>query len=435
VCGATDAAGGVDCDAVCDVGETAQSADCDGACGASEVAASVDCDAVCDAGDSANGPDCFSAFAITNGPANLVAGTTMSITYTAGGGLDGASIALHHSTNGLHTTYGTVSAGTHTMDIGIPFNVVTGDDYNIVVTPSGGSPQTAGPYTMSTFIGFYWNGSEEKMATLDLDGAAIADIGTVGDLATWNGNAFFDAATGVVFVKGINSGIYSLYKMDAYTGAYLGKVPTTAGMVGVLGTPSGTIIGFAWDPSFVGGAEGNGIEYVYTIDPATGTATQLGTVGTGVARLKSWQTATVYDPTRDLVWTAGRGFDGKYYVYGINPSTGATVHTTELEAGTTYPAGMQMNADGDIIAARWNGSEEELFKIDPTLGSTTLLGIIGDLVSWGSQTVMDVANNHYYAFGNAPGGVKKVWKMDVATGVLLDSWVVTTSLLAPLLVY
>ncbi len=106
ICEPGDPALGADCDGNCDIIDQAGSPDCDGICDTGDVAGSPDCNGICDVGDSASGPDCDGACGLNDAPSSADCNGICDVADTAGspdcdGVCDATDIAGSPDCNGV----------------------------------------------------------------------------------------------------------------------------------------------------------------------------------------------------------------------------------------------------------------------------------------------------------------------------------------------
>ncbi|MCB9792384.1 MAG: hypothetical protein H6741_06615 [Alphaproteobacteria bacterium] len=165
----------------------------------------------------------------------------------------------------------------------------------------------------------------------------------------------------------------------------------------------GALVGFTW----------NGVqEELFRLDPRTGTRFLLGVVGD----MERWSGEVAVDYVHSTL-----------YVWGVDASENEELHALDLFSGaylgevpvSTPVAGWQVNSLGELISLRWNGAVEELVRIDPTSGADTVIGVVGDLTTWGRQTAIDVSTDTLYVLGADPNERWFIYEMDAQNGTLL----------------
>ncbi|MGI9603290.1 MAG: Ig-like domain-containing protein [Acidimicrobiales bacterium] len=169
-------------------------------------------------------------------------------------------------------------------------------------------------------MAFRWNGTAEEYYKVDPATGVETLVGTVGDLAFWQGQTAYDAALDRIYVFGNNGSADRVYTLDATTGALLNAVDLAAfAGIGLQIDGSGQLLAASWDGSQ---------EVLNLIDPATGSVTVIGTVGT----LASWSGQTMLSPDGTIFYAVGNASGGGVHVWGVNTTTGALESTTPLPA-------------------------------------------------------------------------------------------------------
>jgi len=102
---------------------------------------------------------------------------------------------------------------------------------------------------------------------------------------------------------------------------------------------------------------------------------------------------------------------------GSPPSPPATP-VQAFDGGSPYYAlGVgDLTSDDLLVAAHWTGSREEVVLLDPTTGTATFAGVLGDLYMWGARLVYDDPTRMAYAVGQDRGGVNHIYSFSLATG-------------------
>jgi len=270
-----------------------------------------------------------------------------------------------------------------------------------------------------------WNqeASLEEYYWIDTTDGSSDVRGAVGDLETLD--AFAPAAAdnqaGRVYVLGNNSESDSkIYALDSVTGELVGDVVIPEGLnasvTGVL--PDGDILGFRWNSN-------DSVEEMIALDPSTGTVGVRGTVGD----LETWSTESAVDATANRVYVFGMPAAGPSKIYSIDTVSGEPVASPELTLGGeplgSPPVGVAVNGVGEVVGFRWNPAEEveEMLRVDPETGETTVIGAVDDLRVWSTVTALNNTNDEIYVIGsNSDVGAPDsdfLYVMDASTGAFL----------------
>jgi hypothetical protein len=188
-------------------------------------------------------------------------------------------------------------------------------------------------------------------------------------------------------------------------------------LAGILLAQSGKLLGFTWD-----GVSSS--EKMFSLDPTTGIAVEVGVVGD----LQSWQTETTYSSTTDEVYVAGITAADEHKLYVMNGTTGALVRSVPFTLSgmpVQSPLGLATNSAGDLIGYRWNGTAEQMLRIDPMTGVTIEIGLVGDLQFWSTVADVNVTNDRAYVIGTNAANENKLYTLDTQTGALVDEIVVS----------
>jgi hypothetical protein len=282
-----------------------------------------------------------------------------------------------------------------------------------VVLAAGGQV----PVGVGSLAAFSWNGSAEEYWWLNVHNGKKKLVGTVGDMQSWAMNTLVnDHDQDRVYIVAFDAAqTQKVYSLHAKTGVLLGDPPITgvsAELLGLVVTSAGMLVGFAWDPAAMA-------EKMYSIDPVTGAAATLGIVGD----LQYWQTETTYSALTNEVYVAGIDSNNTHKLYVMDAQSGALVRSapfTQNGAPITDVLGLATNSLGHLIAYRWNGSAEQMLRIDTTTGEATELGIVGDLQYWSSTADINVTNDRAHVIGINAANENKLYTLDTMTGALLD---------------
>ena len=156
-----------------------------------------------------------------------------------------------------------------------------------------------------------WNGSSENVSLMNPSTGATQSVGVLGDLFGWQSQMAYDEKANIVYAIGEDSsfsGHYRLYRLDLLTGTH-GQV--SVGQSYILGgiRSDGTVIGSYWN---------GGSQRVVAINPSTGNATDLGSLG-----LSGWHNDLVWDPVGETAYALGsEGMTASYRLYWLEVGTG-----------------------------------------------------------------------------------------------------------------
>lgn len=273
------------------------------------------------------------------------------------------------------------------------------------------------PVGIGSLAAFSWNGSAEEYWWLNVHNGNKKLVGTVGDMQSWAMNTLVnDHVQDRVFIVAFDAAqTQKLYSLHAKTGALLADpviTGTSAQLLGLVFTSAGQLMGFAWDGVAM-------VERMYSIDPVTGVATVVGIVGD----LQYWQTETTYSPLTDEVYVAGISPDNTHKLYVMDGQTGALLRSAPFTwngAPITDVLGLATNSLGHLIAYRWQGSAEQMLRIDTMTGVATELGIVGDLQTWATTADINITNDRAHVVGINAAMENKLYTLDTVTGALLD---------------
>lgn len=275
---------------------------------------------------------------------------------------------------------------------------------------------------VGSLAAFTWNGSAEEYWWMNVHNGKKKVLGTVGDMQSWTTNTLaIDHQQERIYIVAFDAAnTQKVYSLHAKTGALLADPPVTgisATLVGILLVQSGMLVGFAWDVATL-------TEKMYSLDPATGVGTELGVVGD----LQTWQTETAYSAANDEVYIGGITDTNECRLYAMNATTGAFLRAVPMTwNGMPIDGllGLATNRGGDIIGYRWNGSAEQMMRLDPMTGVATELGIVGDLQWWSTVADINVTNDRAYVVGTNAANENKLYTLDTQTGALIDEVVVS----------
>ncbi|MCB9760076.1 MAG: hypothetical protein H6739_09605 [Alphaproteobacteria bacterium] len=184
-------------------------------------------------------------------------------------------------------------------------------------------------------LGLRWNGAVEELVSLDPATGLSTPIGVVGDLAVWSAETAIDATTDTLYVVGADaSDAWSLYVMDALSGALVDKLPLAEPVGGLQWSPSTQqLYACRWDGA---------AEQLVTLDPATGATAAIGLVGglqsssAQTGYLQTWSAQTVLDDVNATLYVFGHdGVTDK--LYAMDLTTGALRYETALSQPLLAP--------------------------------------------------------------------------------------------------
>ena len=328
-----------------------------------------------------------------------------------------------HSTDGAITSIAeaTENDGEHQWSVPLALDLARGYDLHISDSADPTVTGRSQDLTLGGMIGFQWNGTAEEVLVVSPERDEHRVLGTVGDLMWWSSQVVVDYGAEKLYVFGSNGNSESkLYTMDMWTMGLQSDQPFSSSAQGWQVNSAGQLVGCRWN-----GAE----EEMVSVDPATGSETVLGTVGD----LQYWSAQTAIDNTQNRLYVVGTDSAGQGQLWVMDSLTGALLDTIALS--TSSLSGLQLSPDGNgLLYGRWNGSEEELVSVDVVTGQETTLGVIGDLMWWSGQTVINPENNTMLAWGSN-SLLDNMYVMDLSTGVLVDTIVVQQAVQAPRFVY
>lgn len=184
------------------------------------------------------------------------------------------------------------------------------------------------------------------------------------DAIAGNSNVLYGIPTSVDKLIQIDpaSGVVTLSRTLAPSHNYYGLAYAPAGEVAAEGV---------WFAGTDGGGETAGLAQLYTIDPASGTATAVGPFGGGL------------EVAGDLAWVHGHGLYGTFYgptcmqttcIASVNTTTGtATVLSSSGPINALSLSGFR----GQLWALQNNGA---VWSVDATTGNATLAFTTG--IAW-----------------------------------------------------
>ncbi len=142
------------------------------------------------------------------------------------------------------------------------------------------------------------------------------------------------------------------------------------GLTGTTGAPgnkivtpaSGSLVAFSPASRL-----GNGVSNLYSVNPATGQFTLLGTLPIGGVR-------PAFDPAGGVLWLATNGGNGRA-ILKVDLSTSAATYLTDMTLKRSY-SGLAFSPNGTLLANGYDccPSNGALMTVDKTTGVPTLIG-------------------------------------------------------------
>lgn len=274
---------------------------------------------------------------------------------------------------------------------------------------------------VGSLAAFGWTGTVEEYYWLDVVTGDKKTVGTVGDLKLWSLKTLaVDHDAGQILILGfpdLAATQQTLYVLDAKSGALTRQVPVpNVTYTGLLVTKDHRLLGFGWNATSMK-------EEVTQIDTTTGTTKLLGTVGD----LAQWSDQSAYDPASDTIYVLGYAASAPSTsrLYVLNATSGALVRQVNLS--TNNVLGMILNSAGTLYGFHFNnlgsmmGGQEEMLRIDPLTGTTTVVGTVGDLTSWSTVARINRTNDLVYVIGQDGAGQSKLYMLDGKTGSLIKT--------------
>ena len=193
------------------------------------------------------------------------------------------------------------------------------------------------------------------------DGSSLFTINSATGAGTYVGDFGYQDTYSLAF-----SPTNTLYAVvDSYDSSTLATVNTSTGVATPVGAgtyipelmalvfaPNGTLYGASW-----------GTDDLYTIDPTTGAATEIGYLG--------------FSDVMDLAFSpSGQLYGLSDGLYEINTTTGAGTQV-DATAGDGYLMGLTITPSGQFLATDYWGGSTPLYTLNPADGSVTAIGDTG----------------------------------------------------------
>jgi len=195
---------------------------------------------------------------------------------------------------------------------------------------------------------------------------------------------------------------FHLFQEDIVRRLLLGCLVALLVVACVQSAVAGSLIGYRWSGS---------TEEIVSIDPNTGSSSVIATLG--------------------LMWVQGvftvNSAEHKAYLFATRDGLNYEIDTIDLITGNfrTVPiVGMEHGGFGfaaygknDLIAYRWNGSNEELISIDPRTGAFDVITAVDlDWVLSPGPIAVDPAHKKAYLYGQKDGETFwRIYTVDLKT--------------------
>lgn len=269
----------------------------------------------------------------------------------------------------------------------------------------------AGAVMVGSLAAFSWNGAAEEYAWLDVHTGDKVTIGTVGDLETWTSNTLaVDYEQGLLYVLGFHGMTQKIYTLDTATGALVndvGVMGSSLAYVGLNVIADHSIIAYSWNDAMMK-------EEMTRIDPTTGATEVIGTVGD----LMWWSNEAVYAPGSNTAYVLGApDMAPGQNIYSLDATTGQLIGQHALSLSQI--SGLVVNSAGEVLGFRWNGSTEDMVRIDPSTGLVTVIGQVGDLEMWSNSAAINRTTDVVHVLGKNAADASKLYSLDAHTGALL----------------
>ncbi len=240
--------------------------------------------------------------------------------------------------------------------------------------------------SLPPIIGTYWTGSDERLATVDIQTGSYSDIGVIpGVISAYQGESTFDFLSGsYMFSSNLGSTV-----VDVSNGSVLYSFPNIPNVFQLKGLEydvhNRRLIGTRWT-----GSE----ERLTTINFQTNTYTDIGIIE-GV----------------NSIHQGGSTFDfvhGRYIAITnlgltvIDASDASVINAIPNSPNSIFLKGLEYDVLNDrIVGTYWDGSVEKLATVNPQTGVYTDIGVIPGVVSvhQGGST-FDFVNGRYIFITN-----------------------------------
>ena len=227
--------------------------------------------------------------------------------------------------------------------------------------------------------------------------AAIMTIGsTSGACIPWSGQLVVDGSEAHVFAVGLTaSNVPKVYSLDVTTRQSTEAVVDNADTFLAGVTDAGQLLALIW----TGTEEG-----VFLLDPATGSATQIG----ALAGLALWSGQSAFDHAGHELYAIGQDASSATRFYSFSLDTLTQGPTSRVSSALVNPAARRRVAGWQPSwlptgMGRSSGSP----SFDSATAAVTKLGQLGDLRTWSSNLVRNPAGGSAYATGYDPAGAEE----------------------------
>jgi hypothetical protein len=243
-------------------------------------------------------------------------------------------------------------------------------------------------------------------------------LGSLGSLDTWSGQLVVDGSEAHVFAVGFTaSNVPKVYSLDVTTGQSAEAVLDNGDTFLAGVTDAGQLAALMW----TGTEEG-----VFLIDPATGGATQIGTL----AGLVQWSGQSAFDHVGHELFAIGEDAARATHLYSFSLDTLTQGPTSPMSSALVNPALGGVLPDGNPLGAFWDGMVEWVAQLDSATGSATKLGQLGDLRLWSSNLVVNPAAGSAYTTGWNGAGAQTLYSMSLTTTAVSEVPLATSLTLA-----
>lgn len=291
---------------------------------------------------------------------------------------------------------------------------VTGDTEELGLFAAGsgaegeiGGDEAPAPGSLPELIVVDWDETlyQHHVVAYDVATGEKRILGRLGDLNSWSKQTMVDPTSGYLYAFGIPFGggnDRKLYAFDLTSGTLSHSVSST----------DDVLVGFYKEQTIVSRWSGSQQE-VRKMNPATGSSQLMGAFGT----LQGWNRGAIIDDEAGYAYALGRpGSDQPWRIYAFDLVEEAFAYSVAIGDGQIL-VGFDKNKN--LIGSRWNGSEQQLWRLDVETGAKTLLGTLGDLWMWSDQAIVDPSANYVFAFGypiNSDSTNYKLYVFDLVKG-------------------